>query len=57
MMEIRGDLKVLKVFYGDRLDFIDEWYIRKEIFFYLISEKVNGEYCEFMKLVELLDLD
>ena len=55
--EIRGDSKALKVFYGDRLDFIDERYIMKEILLYLISEKANGEHCELMKSVEPLDLD
>lgn len=55
--EIRGDSKALKVFYGERLDLIDERYKRKEILLYLISDKFQGSHRELLKAMESLELD
>ncbi|OFC70820.1 hypothetical protein [Alteromonas confluentis] len=55
--EVRGDSKALKVFYGKRLDLIDERYVRKEILLYLISKKAGGNHYELIKSIEALELD
>ena len=55
--EIRGDSKALKVFYGERLDFLDEDIKKKELLHYLMSEKASGDHVELLRSVEALDLD
>lgn len=55
--EIRGDSKALKVFYGKRLDFLDENIKKKELLHYLMSEKASGDHVELLRSVEALDLD
>lgn len=55
--EIRGDSKALKVFYGERLDFLDEDIKKKELLHYLISEKASGDHIDLLRSVEALDFD
>lgn len=55
--EIRSDSKALKVFYGERLDFVDEDIKKKELLHYLMSEKANGEHVNLLRSFEALDLD
>ena len=55
--EIRGDSKALKVFYGERLDFLDQDIKKKELLHYLMSAKASGEHVELVRSVEALDFD
>lgn len=55
--EIRGDSKALKVFYGKRLDFLDEDLKKKEILLFLMSEKSKGPHKNILETVEALNLD
>ena len=55
--EIRGDSKALKVFYGKRLDFLDEDLKKKEILLFLMSEKSKGPHKDILETVEALNLD
>jgi hypothetical protein len=55
--EIRGDSKALKVFYGERLDFIDEEFKKKELLLFLMSPKSAGPHVELLRTFEALDLD
>lgn len=55
--ELRGGSKALKVFYGERLDFITERSKKKEILLYLMSNKVAGAHVELLRSVEALELD
>lgn len=55
--EIRGDSKALKVFYGERLDFLDEDVKKKELLHYLMSDKASGKHVDLLKSVEALDFD
>jgi hypothetical protein len=55
--EIRGDSKALKVFYGERLDFLDEDFKKKEILLFLMSEKSKGPHRDFLEMFEALNLD
>lgn len=55
--ELRGDSKALKVFYGERLDFIDERIKRKEILLYLLSLKPGSSHIDVLKSFGALELD
>lgn len=55
--EIRGDSKALKVFYGERLDFLEEEIKKKELLHYLMSDKVAGDHVDLLRSVEPLDFD
>lgn len=55
--ELRGDSKALKVFYGERLDFIDERIKKKEILLYLISLKAGSSHIDVLRSFGALDLD
>ena len=55
--ELRADSKALKVFYGERLDFIDEEIKKKEMLLFLMSSKSDSPHKELMQSVEALDLD
>ncbi len=55
--ELRADSKALKVFYGERLDFIDEEIKKKEMLLFLMSNKSDGPHKELMQSIEALDMD
>ena len=55
--EIRSDSKALKVFYGERLDFLDEEIKKKELLHFLMSEKASGDHVDLLRSVEALDFD
>lgn len=55
--ELRGDSKALKVFYGERLDFIDERVKKKEMILYLMSQDARGAHIDLLRSCEPLDLD
>lgn len=55
--ELRGDSKALKVFYGERLDFIDERIKRKEILLFLLNSNMHGSHIDFLRSFDALELD
>ncbi|MCG5498647.1 hypothetical protein [Ectothiorhodospira variabilis] len=55
--EIRSDSKAMKVFYGERLDFLDEDIKKKELLLFLMSEKAKGVHRAIFQEVDALDLD
>lgn len=55
--ELRGDSKALRVFYGERLDFIDETIKKKEILLFLINSKTTSKHIELIREFGSLDLD
>lgn len=55
--ELRGDSKALKVFYGERLDFIDERQIKKEIILFLMDQKNEGPHLNMLRSFGSLDID
>lgn len=55
--ELRGDSKAIRVFYGERLDFIDERIRKKEILLYLMSPLTTGAHVDFVRSLTPLDLD
>ena len=55
--ELRGDSKAIKVFYGDRLDFIDETIKKKEILLFLMNPTSTGSHMDLLRSFESLDLD
>lgn len=55
--ELRGDSKAIRVFYGERLDFIDERIKKKEILLYLMSSSTTGPHVDFVRSIPALDLD
>ena len=55
--EIRGDSKALKVFYGERLDFVEEEFKKKELLLFLMSDKSKGPHKDLLIAVGALDLD
>lgn len=55
--EQRADSKAVKVFYGQRLDFIDERIKKKEILLYLMSPGAGGPHIELLRSYGALDLD
>lgn len=55
--ELRGDSKAIRVFYGDRLDFIDERIKKKEILLFLMNYKESVGHLKFVRSLEPLALD
>lgn len=55
--ELRGDSKALRVFYGERLDFIDESIKKKEILLYLMNTKTKGDHIDLLREYGSLELD
>lgn len=55
--ELRGDSKAIKVFLGDRLDFIDERIKKKEIILYLMNPSTGGPHIKLLRSYGALDLD
>lgn len=55
--EIRGDSKALKVFWGERLDFIDEKIKRKELLLFLMNPEVKSKHLDSCRTLEVLPLD
>jgi len=55
--ELRSDSKSIKVFLGERLDFLDEDRVRRELILYLVNMKKNNAYIDFLSSFEYLELD
>ena len=55
--ELRGDSKALRIFYGERLDFIDERIKKKEILLYLMNPATKGSHIDFVRSIPPLELD
>jgi len=55
--EIRGDSKALKIFYGERLDFIDEQLKKKELLLFLMHPKSHGRHIDLLRSFDALKLD
>lgn len=55
--ELRGDSKAIRVFYGSRLDFIDERIKRKELLLFLMNPNTGGDHIELIRSFEPLPLD
>jgi hypothetical protein len=55
--EIRGDSKALKIFYGERLDFIDETLKKKELLLFLMNPKSNSPHIDLLRSFDALELD
>jgi hypothetical protein len=55
--EIRGDSKALKIFYGERLDFVDEKLKKKELLLFLMNPKSHGPHIDLMRSFDTLELD
>lgn len=55
--EIREDSKALKVFYGKKLDFLDERLIKKELLLFLMNSKSHSQYMDWLRSYNSLELD
>ncbi|WP_420553920.1 hypothetical protein [Neptuniibacter marinus] len=57
--ELRSDSKAIKVFYslGDRLDFLEEEIVKKELILHLISKDISGDHIDFLRSIAALNLD
>ncbi len=55
--ELRGDSKAIKVFYGDRMDFIEDAKRKKEILLFLMNTKKSGNHLDLVRSFENLDMD
>lgn len=55
--ELRGDSKAIRIFYGERLDFIEETKKKKEILLFLMNSKATSRHMELLRSYECLDLD
>jgi hypothetical protein len=55
--EIRGDSKALKIFCGERLDFIDEKLKKKELLLFLMNPKSQGSHIDLLRSFDALNLD
>jgi hypothetical protein len=55
--ELRGDSKAIRVFYGERLDFIDERIKKKELLLFLINPQSTGKHIDLIRSFEVLDFD
>jgi len=55
--ELRGDSKAIRVFYGERLDFIDERIKKKELLLFLMNTQSTGEHIDLIRSFEVLDFD
>lgn len=57
LAELRVDSKAMRIFYGDRLDFIDERIKKKEILLYLMKSASNGTHSILIQTLQPLKLD
>jgi hypothetical protein len=55
--ELRSDSKAFKVFYGERLDFIDEKIKKKELLLFLINPNTRGSHIDLLRSFDPLELD
>jgi hypothetical protein len=55
--EIRSDSKAFKVFYGNRLDFIDEKLVKKEMLLYLMHPNTCGDRIDMLRSFDCLELE
>lgn len=55
--ELRGDSKAIKIFYGDKIDFIEDTKRKKEILLFLMNTKKTGNHLDILRSFEPLDLD
>jgi hypothetical protein len=55
--EIREDSKALKVFYGERLDFIDEKLKKKELLLFLMHPASHSPHIDLLRSFDALKLD
>ena len=55
--ELRGDSKAIRIFYGERLDFIDERIKKKELLLFLMHPEIQGSHIDFVRSFEPLQLD
>ena len=55
--ELRIDSKAMKVFMGERLDFLDEDKIRREMLLYLMHPDSDGDHIRLIRNYDALDLD
>lgn len=55
--ELRGDAKALRVFYGERLDFIDEDLAKKELILFLMNPSSRGPHIDLLRSFEALPLE
>jgi hypothetical protein len=55
--ELRGDSKAIKVFYGERLDFIEETKKKKEILLFLMNSKEESRFLKMLRSFKCLDMD
>ncbi len=55
--ELRGDSKAIRIFYGDRLDFIDERIKKKELLLFLMHPDSQGSHIHLIRSFDALDFD
>jgi hypothetical protein len=55
--ELRGDSKAIRIFYGERLDFIDERIKKKELLLFLMHPESQGGHIDLVRPLEPLQLD
>ncbi|MAR72042.1 hypothetical protein [Halomonas sp.] len=57
--ELRSDSKAIKIFWGlgDRLDFLDETQVKRELIMFLLDKKSSGDHLELLRSFGSLDLD
>jgi len=55
--ELRGDSKAIQVFYGKRLDFIDERIKKKEILLFLMHATNRGTHIDLLRSLKPLELN
>ena len=55
--ELRYGSKAAKVFLGDRLDFIEESIVKREMLLYLMHPLAEGDHINFLRKLEPLTLD
>jgi len=55
--ELRGDSKAIWVFYGERLDFIDENMAKRELILFLMNPKSQGGHINLLRSFDCLDLN
>ena len=55
--DLRGDSKAIRVFYGERLDFIDERIKKKEILLFLMNPERTGDHLDLIRSFQTLDFD
>jgi len=54
--ELRYPSKAMKIFHGERLDFIDERIKKKELLLFLMSKNTAGSHIDLMETMEPLEL-